>query len=137
VEDLFSLFILFLIIYAFYAIYRAGKREGSRKGYGVGYARGRRKGKSSCFVASAAFQDPNHPCVQILRRYRDDVLERTIAGRIVIGAYYLVGPYGAKVLEHRPRIRKVARRRLVAVAWSARCRLSHRTQRLHGGKHAN
>ena len=127
-RDLLGLLILVLIIYFFY---RAGKREGSRKGYGVGYSRGRRAGNSSCFVATAAFQDPNHPCVRILRRYRDDVLEPTIAGRLIVRTYYILGPYAAIVVERRPRMREAARRRLVAIAWSARSRLSHEPERLH------
>ena len=118
-KDLFGLIILILIVMA---VYRAGKRTGSRKGYGVGYSRGRRAGKS-CFVASAAFQDPHHPCVRILRRYRDDVLQQTIFGRLFIDIYDIAGPYAATVVERRPWLRKAARRLLVASAWSARRRL--------------
>ncbi|MCC1482847.1 calcium-binding protein [Roseibaca sp. Y0-43] len=49
-------------------------------------------GSSSCFVATAAYQDPWHPEVVYLRRFRDEWLVERIWGRAFIDFYWRVGP---------------------------------------------
>lgn len=61
--------------------------------------------QGKCFVATAVFQDPDHPAVNHLRRFRDRVLLRSAPGRALAAAYYAHGPRAADwVLEH-PRAR--------------------------------
>ncbi len=53
----------------------------------------------SCFVATAAYGDRLHPDVVTLRRFRDQVLVRYLAGRAFIRFYWLVGPQLAKIVR--------------------------------------
>ncbi|WP_296643839.1 calcium-binding protein [Roseinatronobacter sp.] len=47
---------------------------------------------SSCFVATAAYQDPWHPEVVYLRRFRDEWLVHRVWGRAFVRFYWCVGP---------------------------------------------
>jgi predicted ATP-dependent serine protease len=62
-----------------------------------------------CFVATAAFGDYEAPEVIILRRFRDKKLSRYKIGRAFISVYYMVGPYMAKGISGKPRIKKFFR----------------------------
>lgn len=66
-----------------------------------------------CFVATAAFESPLAPEVQILRHWRDDVLRRSRAGRRAIAAYYKISPPVARFLDKhaalKPLIRAILR----------------------------
>lgn len=122
-DGIIGLIVLLFIAAAIYQVaFKAGKREGSRKGYGVGFARGRRGKSGGCFIASAAFGDPAHPCVNALRAYRDGVLRHRTLGRLAIRCYDAVGPHAARIVERWPWLRHAARRRLVGLAWSVRRR---------------
>lgn len=67
-----------------------------------------------CFIATAAFEDPLAMEVLRLRVFRDFVLDRSLAGKIFIGFYYLVSPSVAWLLERqkhfKPAVRFVLRR---------------------------
>jgi hypothetical protein len=63
----------------------------------------------TCFVATCAYGNANHPDVAYLRLYRDRVLSQTVAGRRFIGLYYRFGPYLARWMEPYPRIRSLAK----------------------------
>lgn len=52
-----------------------------------------------CFVATATMGNYNHPVVLDLRKYRDEVLRKSIAGNIFIKIYYSVGPIFAYVID--------------------------------------
>ncbi len=43
---------------------------------------------SSCFIATAVYGDINAPEVQVLRRFRDNVLMETGLGRKIVDLYY-------------------------------------------------
>jgi hypothetical protein len=51
-----------------------------------------------CFVATAVYGDSSHPDVVLLRKYRDQILSRTVVGRFFISFYWLVGPVLARTL---------------------------------------
>ena len=76
---------------------------------GAGKMRIESKSGATCFVASAAYEDPNHPEVMFLRWYRDQVLVNSQAGRIVTAAYWKVGPSLARAIAPYPRARHIAR----------------------------
>ncbi|AZP12441.1 CFI-box-CTERM domain-containing protein [Undibacterium parvum] len=57
------------------------------------------KSGATCFVASAAYENPNHPDVIFLRIFRDNVLNRSPAGRKFINWYWKNGPKLAKFVE--------------------------------------
>ena len=58
-----------------------------------------KKQKSSktgnCFIATATMGDYDHPIVLDLRNFRDNVLKKSIAGRLFIKIYYTIGPIPA------------------------------------------
>ncbi|MCC1482849.1 CFI-box-CTERM domain-containing protein [Roseibaca sp. Y0-43] len=54
---------------------------------------------STCFVATAAFRDTCHPDVVFLRRFRDDFLVTTKAGRRFIRLYWVLGPKLARPVK--------------------------------------
>lgn len=69
---------------------------------------GRPAAESHCFVATATYQDAHHPDVEYLRRFRDEYLRRSSAGRAFIRWYYgKAGPYMADVVEAHELLRRV------------------------------
>jgi len=48
--------------------------------------------KSGCFIATAVYHSYDSPEVQVLRKFRDKKLNRSLWGRIFIKFYYLVSP---------------------------------------------
>ena len=63
----------------------------------------------TCFVATCAYGNANHPDVAYLRLYRDRVLSQTALGRRFIRFYYRFGPYLARWIEPYPRIKKITK----------------------------
>jgi len=63
---------------------------------------------SSCFVATAAFGD-GAPELVAFRAYRDEVLRRSVPGRLFIRGYYRYGPGLAAWVVERPRVRRGVR----------------------------
>ncbi len=57
---------------------------------------------SGCFVATAAYGDPGHPMVQILRDFRDRFLLPWSGGRWLVKKYYAHGPAAADLIRNRP-----------------------------------
>ena len=56
----------------------------------------------SCFVATAAYGDPGHPMVQILRDFRDRYLLPWEGGKWLVEQYYAHGPAAADLIRNRP-----------------------------------
>lgn len=48
--------------------------------------------KKGCFIATAVYGDFEHPNVLILRRFRDERLERNHIGRLLCAFYYWTSP---------------------------------------------
>ena len=63
------------------------------------------KKSGSCFVATAVYEDYDHPQVIRLRAFRDHFLSSSALGRILIRIYYVVGPFLA-ILPTRSRVTK-------------------------------
>jgi hypothetical protein len=66
-------------------------------------------GETRCFVATAVVDSPNVPELQILRRFRDQVLLRSVCGRAFVAWYWRVGPRLAVWVQCRPRVRWIIR----------------------------
>ena len=79
--------------------------ESQLKGAGGGSA-GKKK---ACYIATAAYGDVDHPRVEHLRHFRDEVLERSVAGRAFIRFYYAVSPALARKLAGHERVNAVVR----------------------------
>lgn len=63
----------------------------------------------TCFVATCAYGNANHPDVVYLRLYRDNVLFQTVLGRRFISLYYRFGPCLARWLQPYPRLRHLTK----------------------------
>ena len=63
-----------------------------------------------CFVANSAFENKDHPAVDSLRRYKDEVLSKSPVGRAFVSAYYGgLGQSGARVLDSFPALKPAVR----------------------------
>lgn len=71
-----------------------------------------RAGKPKCFIATAAFEAPLSPEVQILRAFRDNTLKRSLLGRVFIKAYYNASPALADWIAQSNSRKKTTRRLL-------------------------
>jgi len=80
--------------------------------------------KAGCFIATACYGSAYCDEVNLLRVYRDEVLEGTRLGRLLVRAYYRVSPPIARWLEPRRFAKALVRRLAVApLVWHARWRL--------------
>jgi len=64
---------------------------------------------SSCYIATATYQDIFHPNVVLLRNFRDKRLCKSFPGRLFIKFYYTFGPYAAYFPERFSFVRKISR----------------------------
>jgi hypothetical protein len=74
------------------------------------------RSSSPCFVATAVYEDSNHPDVVLLRRFRDQHLARYRVGRRLIALYDAVGPRLARYARHRSRLKGLSRSILTVVS---------------------
>ena len=57
-----------------------------------------------CYIATMAYGDYDHPQVLELRRFRDEILQKSLFGRFFISCYYAVSPSLVEYLKHNHRI---------------------------------
>lgn len=62
-----------------------------------------------CFVAGAVYGSQDHPDVLRLRRWRDTVWRSRRLGRLGIRLYDRYGPQLARLVNGRPRLKKLVR----------------------------
>lgn len=67
------------------------------------------KAGATCFVASVAYDNPNHPDVMFLRGFRDKILSNSENGRAFIAWYWRNGPKLAKVVGKSAVLRGAAK----------------------------
>jgi hypothetical protein len=65
--------------------------------------------KSGCFIATAAYGTPMAHEIQVLRDFRDNVLETSSFGRGVTQTYYRFSPPIARVIARRSSMRRTIR----------------------------
>lgn len=68
---------------------------------------------SGCFIATAAYGSPMTKEVITLKNFRDNLLSKSIPGRIFIKLYYTFSPPIAKVISKVNYLRKITRKFLV------------------------
>jgi len=68
-----------------------------------------------CFIASAAYSDPSHPHVEILRDFRDVYLMRSPLGHKMVEAYYRYSPDVADIISKHVILRMAVRIHLVPI----------------------
>lgn len=82
------------------------------------------KKEKLCFVATAAYGNPSHPHVKILRDFRDAYLMRSPFGRTLVGIYYRYSPAAAEIISKHAVLRMAARIHLlpaVALSYALLC----------------
>lgn len=62
-----------------------------------------------CFIATAAYGDPSHPDVEVLRQFRDRYLKKSRLGRSLVDLYYKYSPRAARIVERDPVLRAFSR----------------------------
>ncbi len=60
-----------------------------------------------CFVATACFEDEDHPTVETLRYFRDTTLSASHLGRKFIAFYYVNGPKIANFVNRLPFLKQM------------------------------
>jgi hypothetical protein len=66
-----------------------------------------------CFIATACYGDYDAPEVIILREFRDDVLDQTRFGKILIKTYYTISPIIAKIISQSDNLKDRTRKFLL------------------------
>ncbi len=84
---------------------------------GAGNMRIESKSGATCFVASIAYDDPNHPDVMFLRAFRDNVLSKSKNGQSFIAWYWINGPKLAMIIGKSAVLRKSARSVISKIVW--------------------
>lgn len=79
---------------------------------GAGKLRIESKSGTTCFVATAAYNDPDHPDVIFLRAFRDTKMKQSATGRAFIALYWRIGPILAKPVSRFPTLGLGARKAL-------------------------
>ncbi|RGH49656.1 hypothetical protein DW894_04500 [Ruminococcus sp. AM41-10BH] len=64
------------------------------------------KSKEGCYIATAVYGDYDAPEVMVLRKFRDDILKKSLAGRLFIKIYYALSPKMAEKLKNHMFINK-------------------------------
>jgi len=66
--------------------------------------------RSGCFVATATYGYEDFVEVQFLRAFRDEIMSRSLLGRVFIWIYYKLGPYAAFIVDRVPLFRPFCRK---------------------------
>lgn len=77
-------------------------------------------GSAPCFIATAAFGTPMAEEVQVLRKFRDDVLLSSAIGSAFVNWYYDVSPPIANVIRRSKTLRAITRASLTPVIEAVR-----------------
>jgi hypothetical protein len=72
-----------------------------------------KKKNGSCFIATACYGDYDAAEVLILRKYRDEILLKTIIGRTIVWFYYLLSPPIARLIEKSDYLRYIIQKYLL------------------------
>lgn len=64
---------------------------------------------SRCYIATAVYGSYDAPEVRVLRRFRDEVLSRSLPGRAFIRVYYTLSPPVARRLQKAGRLNRMVR----------------------------
>jgi hypothetical protein len=70
------------------------------------------KATDGCYIATMAYGSYEHPQVLELRKFRDEILQKTIAGRFFIKTYYYISPKLVEILKNKKNINNLIRKGL-------------------------
>jgi hypothetical protein len=75
---------------------------------------------TGCFIATAAYGTPMSEDIEVLSRFRDDVLLENKMGRVFVDWYYETSPYIADFIEDKPALKALTRTALEPLLFIAR-----------------
>ncbi len=90
---------------------------------------GKQKQEGGCFIATACYGDYDHPAVMELRQFRDNYLEKSVAGQMFVRWYYQWSPAFANLIKNS-RSLKVIVRFAVIVPVLTMARMKRRTENI-------
>jgi hypothetical protein len=93
--------LLILSVVSVDLVYARGYHGSHHRGYG-GHGHG-------CFIATAVYGDPNHPCVNVLRELRDKRLLTNSVGYYLVDLYYQYSPAVADFIDNHPSTKSLIR----------------------------
>ena len=78
-------------------------------------------GGGGCFIATAAYGTEMSEEVITLKKFRDDVLLKTSAGRNFVKLYYVTSPPIADFIRNKPLLKAMVRLGLKPLVWWSKC----------------
>src|SRR3989338_7857647 len=73
--------------------------------------------KEGCFIATAVYNTPDAPQIEILRKFRDKVLLESNIGRFFVQLYYRLGPPIASFVKRYSILRAMTKRVLTLIVF--------------------
>ena len=70
--------------------------------------------KGGCFIATAVYGSYSAPEVKVLRKFRDDILQKSIIGKKFIELYYFLSPSIAKFISNKSKMKMIIRNSILS-----------------------
>jgi hypothetical protein len=86
----------------------------------------------SCYIATMAYGDYNHPQVIYLRQFRDKKLLSHFAGKLFVKFYYSTSPYLVLIFKNSPRVNQYIR--MILDCWISRTKSKVSTKNNNSSK---
>jgi len=96
--------------------YSAYSNEASAKGYSFSQLL-TESGGTGCFIATAAFGTPLAEEVIVLKKFRDNVLLKTVSGKEFVRFYYAFSPPIADFIRNKSLLKTIVREYLEPLIW--------------------
>ncbi len=71
---------------------------------------------SGCFIATAVYETPKHPDLDVFRDFRDNQLLTNSLGKWLVSIYYEIGPSLAKYIASQPKLKNFTNEKLKYLA---------------------
>ena len=71
---------------------------------------------SGCFIATAVYETPEHPDLDVFRDFRDNQLLTNSLGKWLVSIYYEIGPSLAKYIASQPKLKNFTHEKLKYLA---------------------
>ena len=98
--------------YDYYTLYSKYSNKATAKPYSFGAG-----GSTGCFIATAAFGTPLAEEVIVLKKFRDNVLLKTVSGKEFVRFYYAFSPPIADFIRNKSLLKTIVREYLEPLIW--------------------